>query len=77
MSNFRTDAFEYKKPSDAAVALIRQNREACKALSLVLLSLPDCREKSLALTKLEEVSMWANKAISFEVTDAAPDASNA
>ena len=25
--------------------------------------LPDCRERSLARTKLEECAMWANKAI--------------
>lgn len=26
-------------------------------------TLPDCREKSLALTKLEEATMWANAAL--------------
>lgn len=57
--------FEYQKPTDEHVAKITEVREACKALYEVLLTLPNCREKSLALTKLEEVSMWANKGIVF------------
>lgn len=32
---------------------------------LIVRLIPDCRERSLAITKLEEVSMWANKAIVF------------
>lgn len=27
--------------------------------------IPECRERSTAISKLEEVSMWANKAIVF------------
>lgn len=39
----------------------------------------DCREKSMALTALEEASMWAMKAVAFEgptekLADAAQDA---
>ena len=57
--------FEYQKPTDAHVAKITEVREACKALHEVLLTLPDSREKSVAKTKLEEVSMWANKCVVF------------
>lgn len=39
-------------------------RDECKALATVIDGLaPDSREKSLAFTALEEVSMWANAAI--------------
>jgi len=57
--------FEYQKPTEEHVAKITEVREACKALYDVLQSLPASREKSLAITKLEEVSMWANKGIVF------------
>ena len=57
--------FEYQKPTDEHVAKITEVREACKALYEVLLTLPYSREKSLAITKLEEASMWANKGIVF------------
>lgn len=65
MENETKHPFEYQKPTDEHVAKITEVREACKALYEVLLTLPNCREKSLALTKLEEVSMWANKGIVF------------
>lgn len=32
---------------------------------LISRSIVDCREKSLAITKLEECAMWANKAIAM------------
>lgn len=57
--------FEYQKPSDEHVVKITEVREKCKELYDVLLSLPESRERSLAITKLEEVSMWANKCIVF------------
>lgn len=57
--------FEYQAPTPDHVAKITEVREACKQLHATLLTLPDCREKSLAITKLEEVSMWANKGIVF------------
>ena len=67
MSNFRPDAFEYQKPSEPAVEKITAVREKCKELADLLLTIPSCRETSVALTNLEQVSMWANKAIVFEI----------
>lgn len=55
--------FDYHRPNDEQVRQITDVREKCKELHAVLLSLPSTREQSLAITKLEEVSMWANKGI--------------
>lgn len=57
--------FEYVAPTPASVERISIVRRACKELHDTLLTLPPCRERSLAVTKLEEVSMWANKGIVF------------
>lgn len=57
--------FEYQKPTEEHVKQIEVVRGKCKELHEVLLALPECRERSLAVTKLEEVSMWANKGIVF------------
>ena len=60
------DPFEYQSPTPEHVAQIQAVREACKALNTLLMTVvPPSRERSLAITKLEEVSMWANKAIVF------------
>lgn len=55
--------FDYHQPSEKQVEQILTVREGCKALHLILLDLPNCRERSLAITNLEQVSMWANKGI--------------
>lgn len=59
--------FVYQKPTEEQVRRIERVRLMCDHLHEVLLQavLPS-RERSLAITKLEEVSMWANKAIVFE-----------
>ena len=57
--------FEYQKPTEEQIAKITEVREACNSLYQILLSLPGSRETSLAITKLEEVSMWANKSVVF------------
>lgn len=57
--------FEYVRPTDESVVKITEVREACKSLNDLLLTLKPSRERSLAITKLEEVSMWANKGIVF------------
>ena len=59
--------FDYQKPTDDQVERITAIRELCKSLHAALWNkVAVSRERSLALTKLEEVSMWANKAIVFE-----------
>lgn len=58
--------FDYQAPTLEMVQKIEVTRQACKIMYDVLLTLPSSRERSLAITKLEEVSMWANKAIVFD-----------
>jgi hypothetical protein len=55
--------FDYHRPSDTQIKQITTVREGCKTLHETLMELPSNRERSLAITKLEEVSMWANKGI--------------
>lgn len=55
--------FDYHRPTDEQVKQIDTVRKGCKELHSTLLALPASRERSLAITKLEEVSMWANKGI--------------
>lgn len=56
--------FKYHEPKDGQVA--RYEKIRAKALDLASLIddlAPDSREKSLAVTKVEEAVMWANAAI--------------
>jgi hypothetical protein len=56
-------------PTPEAVARIEAIREHAKALGRVICDeCPDSREKSLALTHLEETTMWAVKSIVLEGT---------
>lgn len=57
--------FEYVKPTEQSINEITAVREKCNELHTLILGLKNCRERSLAITKLEEVSMWANKGIVF------------
>lgn len=61
--------FEYQKPTEESVLRITQIREICKNLYEAIQTFRDSREKSLAITKLEEVSMWINKHIVFNEQD--------
>lgn len=65
--------FEYVAPTPASVEAIRDVRKAMMDLhDLILSTMPASRERSLAVTKLEESSMWANKAIVFSQKPATP-----
>lgn len=59
--------FEYQKPTDEQVGRMSMVRELCNQTYQVLLSeVPACAERTLAIRKLEEASMWANKAVVFD-----------
>lgn len=55
--------FDYNdKPTDQMVEHMLKSRQAFKALADIILEIPNGRERALALTNLEQASMWANKA---------------
>lgn len=57
-------AFTYHPPKGDQSSRYHQIRAEAKALALTIdRESPNSREKSLALTKLEEAVMWANAAI--------------
>lgn len=59
--------FEYRAPEPGQVEAIQKVREALKAAYDVVQSqVPQSAERTLAIRKLEEASMWANKAIVFD-----------
>lgn len=52
------------RPSSGAIVSIETVREKAKEMVDVIFDLiPECRERSLALTHLEETVMWGVKAI--------------
>ncbi|MBM4592647.1 hypothetical protein GS454_04665 [Rhodococcus hoagii] len=57
--------FEYHPPKNIVTVKAHEMvREAAKGLALAFENLvPDSREKSLALTKIEEAMFWANAGI--------------
>lgn len=56
--------FMYHAPDDAKKLLHEKIRTDCLSLALILdATLPAGREKSLAITHLEEVMFWSNAAI--------------
>lgn len=65
MNNPKIDnAFTYHAPKEGQPAKYHAIREKAKELAYLLDELvPDSREKSLAMTKLEESVMWANAGI--------------
>lgn len=63
--------FEYHKPKDEATAQkLNLVRNLCFDLAEELNEIvPDGREKSLAITHLEEVMFWANAGIAREIKE--------
>ena len=61
----RLKAFTYHAPSVPVQEHMRELRLRFQRLVTVLDdAIPECREKSLAFTALEEAGMWAMKALS-------------
>lgn len=59
--------FNYHRPDEAKAQRHQRIRDAHRALADVLdEELIECREQSLALTKIEEAMFWANAAIARE-----------
>ena len=58
------NSFTYHPPTDDQIPRYEALRKIGKDLAQAIHSYaPDSREKSLAITKVEEAVMWANKAI--------------
>jgi len=56
--------FKYHPPREGQQKIYEEMRHEAKDFALfVELNCPDSREKSIALTKIEEAVMWANAAI--------------
>ena len=56
--------FNYHAPTPEKVKVYEDLRGSAKDFAYIIdLSCPNSREKSLAMTKLEEAIMWANAAI--------------
>ncbi len=56
--------FDYHAPDEEKIRRHEDVRAGCRTLAhLFDRSAPDSREKSLAITKLEEALLWANAAI--------------
>jgi len=56
--------FTYHKPKEGQPERYQIIRDDAKELAYTIQELcPESRERSLAMTKLEEVSMWANASI--------------
>lgn len=60
-----SNPFVHRDISQSQKDQITSVRLAFQTVYAVLNELPPSREKALAVTKLEESAMWANKGISF------------
>ena len=62
--------FSYHKPIEGQPEKYEELRNKAKEIALRILNLcPPSRERSLALTKLEEAIMWANASIARNETE--------
>lgn len=61
------EAFVYHQPTAEQIEKIQAVRGACAVAFIAIRdNVPGCAEQTLAIRKLEEASMWANKAIVFD-----------
>lgn len=61
------EAFAYHAPTLEQITAMQAVREALsKAMDVIRANVPSCAEQTLAIRKLEEASMWSNKAIVFD-----------
>lgn len=59
--------FKYHKPKNNQSERYDKLRKKAKELALLINEIcPNSRERALAMTKLEETSMWANASIAME-----------
>ncbi|WP_085523856.1 Acb2/Tad1 domain-containing protein [Tuberibacillus sp. Marseille-P3662] len=64
MNEWIENTFTYHKPDDEQIVKYQTLRTNFKHTAYQIDTLcPDSREKSLAMTKLEEAVMWANASI--------------
>lgn len=62
-TNYRIGPFDNVELSSHSATLIKRTNYSAEKLYHIINQLPNSREKSLALTKLEECVMWANKCV--------------
>lgn len=55
--------FGYFKPHESMLPLIQEVREVYTMIHKKLLTLPECRQRSIAITELETSAMWAIKGL--------------
>lgn len=64
MNNQIENNFMYHSPKEGQTEKYEAIREKAKELAYLIEDVcPNSREKSLAITKLEECSMWANASV--------------
>jgi hypothetical protein len=57
-------SYQYHKPSKEGLDKVAKLREAFSVLDDIVQELaPTCRERSLAITNIEQAAMWAIKAV--------------
>jgi hypothetical protein len=67
MEPYTHPALEYHQPDETQIAAIKDVRLALShAIREIVGIVPNCAERTLAIRKIEEAAMWANKAIVFD-----------
>ncbi len=74
MKQKRIKAFKYHAPKENQIERYAMIRYGANVMAAdINKNCPESREKSLAMTKLEEVVMWANAAIARNEADPEPE----